>query len=102
MLASLVTACSDDDKPPPLAAELLAPGPHAVGFRETELSYDPVGDEDTRTLTVRVWYPAVDSGEDDAIYRVAGIVEQLAGAPMILVVVLHQEDPDAGAVAGWE
>jgi predicted dienelactone hydrolase len=63
-----------DPPPAPSPDELFARGDFAVGFRETELTYDPVGPDDSRTLLARVWYPAVDGGEEAATYSVAGIV----------------------------
>ncbi len=94
-----LAGCSDALEPVDAAEELFERGPHAVGFRETELTYDPVGASNSRTLPLRVWYPAEDSGEP-AIYRVAGIVDVpatgalqeppvAAGTPFPLAVYSH-------------
>ncbi|MEZ4444636.1 MAG: hypothetical protein R3B72_36515 [Polyangiaceae bacterium] len=56
------------------AAELFERGPHAVGFRTTTVTYDPVGPADARSLALRIWYPAVAGSEGPADYQVGGIV----------------------------
>lgn len=63
-----------DPDPQPTGEELFERGSYDVGFRETELTYDPVGPDDTRSLTVRIWYPAAGDGEEEAVYSVASIV----------------------------
>ncbi|MEM1029242.1 MAG: hypothetical protein AAGN82_02780 [Myxococcota bacterium] len=76
VLAAL-PGCTEEpaDPAPPPQRELLDAGPNAVGFIETELSYDPVGTPTDRELLVRLWYPAVDGGEAAAAYALAGIVD---------------------------
>jgi predicted dienelactone hydrolase len=75
LLAILPCACSDESDPSgPTAEELMAAGPYAVGFREAELAYPAPAATGTRTLPLRIWYPAVAAGEGPAEYSVAGIV----------------------------
>lgn len=105
-LTLLVAGCASDEPDPaptdpPITGEaLFERGGHAVGYRKTELTYDPVGEDDTRSLQLHVWYPAVDGGEDPADYRVGGIVSVDAtgalaepavveGGPFPLVVYSH-------------
>ena len=55
--------------------ELFAPGPYDVGYRETELEYSAAASGESRTIPVRVWYPAAPHSDDEkAEYAVAGIV----------------------------
>ena len=49
-------------------AELRAPGPFAVGYRETEVRYTPVMGEE-RTLRTAIWYPSATTDGDDVRYR---------------------------------
>jgi len=81
LVAAMAIGCGGDDgkpepepEPAPTAEDLFSRGDYEVGFRETELTYDPVGEDDTRSLAVRVWYPAAPDGEEPAVYSVAGIV----------------------------
>lgn len=75
MLLTVVfsVGCSDDPVAP--AAEMLMTrGELAVGYQELELSYDALAEGGTRTLPMKIWYPAA-AGGDAATYSVAGIVE---------------------------
>lgn len=40
---------------------LDAPGPHRVGYRQTEITYQPIGSEAPRTLRLALWYPTDDT-----------------------------------------
>jgi predicted dienelactone hydrolase len=77
----VTTACNSttetETEPPaePTVEDLMMAGSYPVGFQELELTYPNTVDGEDRTLTVRVWYPATDGGEDGARYAVAGIVE---------------------------
>ncbi|MEM9692751.1 MAG: hypothetical protein AAGA56_09415, partial [Myxococcota bacterium] len=75
-----VGACDGDDAGAedgiaPLQAELSSPGAFPVGFREAELTYIAPAGGGERTLPYKIWYPAVDGGEDPALYAVGGIIE---------------------------
>ncbi|MEM9730477.1 MAG: hypothetical protein AAF997_17990 [Myxococcota bacterium] len=55
--------------------ELLNLGPFDVGFREMSLSYTPPASDEVRELSLRIWYPAApDSGAEQAVYEVVGVV----------------------------
>ncbi len=77
LLVVLAAGCGDDDE---IMNEnnALPPEP-AIGFAEVELAYVPAGlpaGETTRSIGVKIWYPAVTEGlESEATYAVAGIVE---------------------------
>ncbi len=77
---ALAMGCSSDDETqpagetPPDPTELLAAGPHAVGYRELEVTYTPAGTKEARTLELEIWYPAEAAGAAPATYKVAGIV----------------------------
>ncbi len=62
VLAVLACAagCGGEADPPPvdLAAELRAPGPHAVGYRSLPVTYMHPISGAPRTVEVLVWYPA--------------------------------------------
>ena len=71
----LLLACADPKAAPTaptapvdLVATLGAPGPYAVGYRESALTYaDAIGGDD-RTLRLAVWYPSSDASGTDALY----------------------------------
>jgi len=73
-----LAGCSGDDPteqpPPEPQAALLAPGDSDVGYTEVTITYTPAGSNDERSLLVRLWYPAVDGGEEAATYSLAGVV----------------------------
>lgn len=46
--------------PDPLAWDITQPGPYQVGFRDVELTYEPVAGT-SRTNTVSIWYPTDDT-----------------------------------------
>lgn len=63
-------ACGGEDQVPVDPAILLAPGPHPVGYRLTEVTYQPPLSTTPRRLAVHVWYPATAKGEERPIYVV--------------------------------
>lgn len=63
-------ACGGEAEPTVDPATLLAPGPHPVGYRLTEVNYLPPLSATPRRLAVHVWYPAAAKGEDRPIYVV--------------------------------
>jgi predicted dienelactone hydrolase len=79
-LAAGLLGCADDSEAPPpdpsgpTASELLEPGPHAVGFQQIDITYAAAGTGEERVLPLRLWYPAVDAGEDNAMYSLSGVV----------------------------
>jgi predicted dienelactone hydrolase len=42
-------------------AALDAPGPYHVGYRQSEITYQPIGAEGPRTLRLALWYPTDDT-----------------------------------------
>ena len=59
-----------------LIAELSAPGPYTVGFKELEISYMPPGMDEPRVLPVKLWYPGVEDPDAAlAKYSLAGLVQ---------------------------
>lgn len=77
MLALVFLACHADPVETGAPAEeedlltvLTEPGPYAVGYRESELSYpDPATDGATeRTLRLALWYPTPDTTGDEVRY----------------------------------
>jgi predicted dienelactone hydrolase len=76
LFALACTGANDDTDTEPTPEDIvLAPGPFAVGFETTSLTYARLGTGEDRTLPVQVWYPAVDGGEPAATYSVAGVVD---------------------------
>jgi predicted dienelactone hydrolase len=88
-LLPLLAACTGRTDP----AELLEPGPHAAGYLEDEVVYDP-GDGE-RSLRLAVWYPStVAEGPDfryDGIYPVVDVYRDtpVAEGAFPLVVFSH-------------
>lgn len=69
----LLTACGPGEEPVDPEA-LFQPGSDPVGYTVFEVEHDVPGQDDPRTVTAHVWYPAVDGGEGLATYEVAAIV----------------------------
>lgn len=58
-----------DTAPVDVVAALAAPGPYAVGYRESAVGYpDPAHPGADRTLRLAVWYPTPDTAGTDAVY----------------------------------
>lgn len=78
-LLSLIACQPEGTETQPLTPEavieaLAAPGPHAVGYRWTELRYtDPLGAE--RAIHVATWYPTAATSGAPAKYLVGSITD---------------------------
>ena len=117
-LCGLVVACAGTDKdsgvsgadggdePVDLVTSLAEPGPYAVGFRATEVTYD--SSEGARTLRFTVWYPS--DATDGTHPRYNGLVESTvawqdaelaAGGPFPAHVYSHGHQGYAEASGFW-
>jgi predicted dienelactone hydrolase len=47
--------------PTPAPWRSTRPAPHRVGYRQTEITYQPIGSEAPRTLRLALWYPTDDT-----------------------------------------
>ena len=73
LLPTMLLACADKGAdsagPVDLVAELTAPGPYPVGYRESVVAYpDPADSSATRSLRLAVWYPAAAEEGGEAHY----------------------------------
>jgi predicted dienelactone hydrolase len=103
LLAVALSACGGEDARPEKPVDpqaLLSPGPHAVGYRHTEITYTPRGRTEERTLPLEIWYPATPGTGSPTTYHVAGVVDVPregvatdagleAGAPLPVLVYSH-------------
>lgn len=77
MWTVVLVGCVADEEPvdpATLAAELEASGTYEVGYLQTELTYQPVGRDEPRTIQVDVWYPADAGDAFAATYSVGGLL----------------------------
>jgi predicted dienelactone hydrolase len=58
LASAALPGCGEPAAPADLAAELAAPGPHAVGFLTAEFTYPHPLDGSPREVTLLAWYPA--------------------------------------------
>ena len=54
-------------------AGLDAPGPYHVGYRQSEVTYQPIGAEGPRTLRLALWYPTDDTTGQGTSYLLGRI-----------------------------
>ena len=67
-LIALLTAsgCGEEAKPDPV--DVASPGMYKVGIRESTITYQPKGLNESRTIGVVVWYPAQEEGRQGVVF----------------------------------
>jgi len=76
------SANDDDATEPavdPLSFAVDAPGPFSAGWRSWEISYQPLGQDDARTIGFNVWYPSEDTEGDEVRYMGVFLDEESLG-----------------------